>query len=73
MTCFPSGFTKPPVELSLTAPTNLGSKARNKTSRGKCPQRRYRRIFIWVASTLQVAESGNPSMERYQTHSTFEH
>ncbi|GKV15041.1 hypothetical protein SLEP1_g25843 [Rubroshorea leprosula] len=67
-------YDLPPVELrSLTAPTNLGSKARNKTSRGKCPQRRYRRIFIWVASTLQVAEPGNPFMEQHQTHSTFEH
>ncbi|GKV49024.1 hypothetical protein SLEP1_g55798 [Rubroshorea leprosula] len=59
---------------SLTAPTNLGSKARNKTSRGKCPQReKHRGIFPRVVGTLQLAESGNPFMERHQTHSTFEH
>ncbi|GKV33674.1 hypothetical protein SLEP1_g42150 [Rubroshorea leprosula] len=34
MTCIHPDFTRPPVEpRSLTAPTNLGSKARNKTSK----------------------------------------
>ncbi|GLU15735.1 hypothetical protein SLE2022_322040 [Rubroshorea leprosula] len=65
---------RPPVELkSLTAPTNLGSKQETRQAGESTLKRKYRRIFPWVTSTLQVAESGNPFMERHQTHSTFEH